>query len=75
MDKLINLTKRIVDLEKLRPEGLVQVNFEALKKEIKEMEVVIKQLRGKVNGSNTHVESLYTEVRPSRPYGGNITKL
>ncbi|XP_053545454.1 olfactomedin-like [Bombina bombina] len=68
LEKLINLTKRIEALEKLRPEGLVEINFDLLKKEMKEMEVYVIQLRNKQNGSNTHVEILYTEVK-------NISKI
>ncbi|XP_044162162.1 olfactomedin-like [Bufo gargarizans] len=63
MEKLINLTKRLEKLEHMRPEGLVEINFDVLKKEIKEMEMVISQLRGRVNGSNAHVEDLYKEVK------------
>ncbi|XP_077148605.1 olfactomedin-like isoform X1 [Ranitomeya variabilis] len=63
IEKLINLTKKFEWLEKLRPEGLIEINFEELKKEIKEMEIVIMKIRGKVNGSNAHVEGLYTEVK------------
>ncbi|KAM4019839.1 olfactomedin-like [Anomaloglossus baeobatrachus] len=63
VEKLMNLTRKLEWLEKLRPEGLMEVNFEELKKEIKEMEIVIVKIRGKINGSNAHVESLYTEVK------------
>ncbi|XP_069800119.1 olfactomedin-like [Dendropsophus ebraccatus] len=63
VEKLINLTKRLEKLEKMRPEGLVEINFDVLKREIREMEIVVIQLRNKVNGSNAHVENLYHEVK------------
>ncbi|XP_063794660.1 olfactomedin-like [Pseudophryne corroboree] len=63
LEKLINLTKRLEHLEKLRPEGLIEINFDVLKEEIKELEIVIITLKRKMNGTNPHVESLYTEVK------------
>ncbi|XP_056394312.1 olfactomedin-like [Hyla sarda] len=75
MEKVINLTKRIEKLEKLRPEGLIEINFDVLKKEIKEMELVILELRGKVNGSNAHVESLYKEVKTISKTVGQLETL
>ncbi|XP_075042084.1 olfactomedin-like [Mixophyes fleayi] len=63
LEKLINLTKRVERLEKMRPEGLVEINFDVLKQEIKDMEIFILALRSKLNGSNAHVEILYTEVK------------
>ncbi|XP_071979951.1 olfactomedin-like isoform X2 [Engystomops pustulosus] len=75
VEKLINLTKRLEKLEKMRPEGLVEINFDTLKKEIKEMEIIIIQIRGKVNGSNAHVESLYNEVKNISKTVGQLESL
>ncbi|KAM3911995.1 olfactomedin-like [Leptodactylus fuscus] len=75
VEKLINLTKRLEKLEKMRPEGLAEINFEVLKKEIKEMEETISQLRGKVGGNNAHVESLYIEVKNISKTVGELESL
>ncbi|CAH2314257.1 olfactomedin-4-like [Pelobates cultripes] len=66
LENLMNLTKRVENLEKMRPEDLIEFNFELLKKEIKEMEILILELRKKQKG--THVENLDMEVR-------NISKI
>uniref|UniRef100_A0A8C5WH46 Olfactomedin-like domain-containing protein n=1 Tax=Leptobrachium leishanense TaxID=445787 RepID=A0A8C5WH46_9ANUR len=63
MQKLMNLTRRVEHLEKLRPQDLIEFNFELLRMEMKEMEIFVMELRKKLNGSNTHVETLYDEVR------------
>ncbi|KAM8954133.1 olfactomedin-like [Pelodytes ibericus] len=63
LERLINLSMRVENLEKMRPEDLIQFNFDLLRKEMKEMEAFVLQLRLKMNGSNSHVESLYTEVK------------
>ncbi|KAM4697095.1 olfactomedin-like [Rhinophrynus dorsalis] len=68
MEKIINLTLRVEHLEKLRPEGLVEINFDLLKKEMKEMERFVQELKSKMKGNTTHVENLYTEVK-------NISKI
>ncbi|KAM4641400.1 olfactomedin-like [Discoglossus pictus] len=63
LEKLINLTKRVEHLETLRPEGLVEINFDLLKQEMKEMEMLVEHLRDRMNGSSEHVEVLFTEVK------------
>ncbi|KAG9468364.1 hypothetical protein GDO78_022875 [Eleutherodactylus coqui] len=75
IEKLMNLTKRVERLEKMRPDELTEINFEALKKEIKEMEKTIMQLRGKVGGNNAHVESLYDEVKNISKTVGQLESL
>ncbi|XP_053330158.1 olfactomedin-like [Spea bombifrons] len=68
LERLLNLTKRVDHLEKMRPEDLIEFNFELLKKEMQEMEILVMELRHQQNGSNSNVESLYTEVK-------NISKI
>ncbi|XP_068105554.1 olfactomedin-like [Hyperolius riggenbachi] len=63
LEKIVNLTKRVERLEKMRPEGLMEINFDLLKKEIKEMETFIINLKGKLGNNNAQVDSLYTEVK------------
>ncbi|XP_072286054.1 olfactomedin [Pyxicephalus adspersus] len=62
-ERIINLTKRVEHLEKLRPEGLIEINFDLLKKEIKELEMYVTAMRAKPNANSAQVESLYKEVK------------
>ncbi|XP_018427987.1 PREDICTED: olfactomedin [Nanorana parkeri] len=75
LEKIINLTSRVEYLEKLRPEALMEVNFEVLKKEIKEMEMYISAMRVKPNGNTVEVETLYNEVKNMSKTVGQLETL
>ncbi|MEE6491262.1 hypothetical protein FKM82_016153 [Ascaphus truei] len=75
MDRLINLTRRVERMEKMRPEVLMEMNFELLKKEMRDMEIFVMTLRTKLNGSNTHVDDLYTEVKNISKIVGQLESL
>ncbi|KAG8448807.1 hypothetical protein GDO86_015761 [Hymenochirus boettgeri] len=63
LEKLINLTWKLEHLERMRPEALIEINFNLLKKEILDMEKYIVELKTKLKGNNTHVDNLYSEVK------------
>uniref|UniRef100_UPI00398F4DA5 olfactomedin-like n=1 Tax=Pristiophorus japonicus TaxID=55135 RepID=UPI00398F4DA5 len=58
--KLVNLTRRV---ERMETGGsYTQLDFELLKQEIRELVYLTNQLRVTVNGSNTIIEQLYSEI-------------
>ncbi|PIO31357.1 hypothetical protein AB205_0100570, partial [Aquarana catesbeiana] len=66
-EKIINLTRRVEYLEKLHPESLVEISFEVLKREIRELEMYISAMRVKPNGNSVQVETLYNENLKAKP--------
>ncbi|XP_002939431.1 olfactomedin [Xenopus tropicalis] len=68
LERLINLTWRLERLEKMRPDALVEINFDLLRKELQDMERFVNALKATLKGNSTHVENLYTEVK-------NISKI
>ncbi|KAM9323948.1 uncharacterized protein PAF06_020195 [Gastrophryne carolinensis] len=75
LEKLTNLSKRLDRLEKLRPDELKEINFELLKKEVKEMELAISAMRGKNTANNGQVETLYKEVKEISKTVGQLETL
>ncbi|CAI9544349.1 unnamed protein product [Staurois parvus] len=62
IEQMKNLTKRVEIMEN---GGLsyTELDFELIKLEIKEMEILIVQLKESFNGSNVIIETLYQEIR------------
>ncbi|XP_073454014.1 olfactomedin [Aquarana catesbeiana] len=74
-EKIINLTRRVEYLEKLHPESLVEISFEVLKREIRELEMYISAMRVKPNGNSVQVETLYNEVKNMSKTVGQLETL
>ncbi|XP_029427102.1 olfactomedin-4-like [Rhinatrema bivittatum] len=62
LERLSNLTLRVEKVE-LGVVSYTELDFALLKLEIKEMESLAVQLKASLNGSNTIVEMLFTEIR------------
>ncbi|XP_075042085.1 olfactomedin-4-like [Mixophyes fleayi] len=62
IEKLKNLTIRVEEME-MGGISYTKLEFEMVKLEIKEMEIIILQLKTSLNGSNELVETLYLEIR------------
>ncbi|XP_072286099.1 olfactomedin-4-like [Pyxicephalus adspersus] len=62
IEQLKNLTKRVEIMEN---GGLsyTELDFELIKLEIKEMEILIQELKASFNGSSVIIETLYQEIR------------
>ncbi|XP_029426803.1 olfactomedin-4-like [Rhinatrema bivittatum] len=62
LERLSNLTLRVEKIE-LGVLSYTELDFELLKLEIKKMESLAVQLKASLNGSNTIIETLFTEIR------------
>ncbi|XP_073454765.1 olfactomedin-4-like isoform X2 [Aquarana catesbeiana] len=62
IEQLKNLTKRVEIMEN-GGHSYTELDFELIKLEIKEMEILIVQLKESFNGSNVIIETLYQEIR------------
>ncbi|XP_040179186.1 olfactomedin-4-like [Rana temporaria] len=62
IEQLKNLTKRVEIMEN-GGHSYTELDFELIKLEIKEMEILIVQLKESFNGSNVIIEILYQEIR------------
>ncbi|MBN3320057.1 OLFM4 protein, partial [Atractosteus spatula] len=61
-EKLVNLTARLEFIES-RPDKYTKLEFELLKIELKQMEVLVTQLKASLNYSSPIFDMLYAEVR------------
>ena len=62
LEELKELTVRVAMLES-SPDSYIKLDFELLRIELREFEVLVSQLKDSLNSSSPMFDSLYTEVR------------
>lgn len=62
LGELKNLTTRVLILES-DPDNYIKLDFELLRIELREFEVLVSQLRESLNSSSPVFDSLYSEVK------------
>ena len=62
LEELKELTVRVAMLES-SPDSYIKLDFELLRIELREFEVLVSQLKDSLNSSSPMFDSLYTEVK------------
>lgn len=62
LKELTDLTVRVAMLES-SPDNYIKLDFELLRIELREFEVLVSQLKDSLNSSSPMFDSLYTEVK------------